>query len=75
MVNAATSESLKLFANRLRKALEDSRPDGLVVTGSFGATLAAKTDTITTLIKRSDEALYQAKGQGRNCVVYTVPMG
>ena len=35
-------------------------------TASFGLTMYKENDTITSLIKRADEALYQAKNSGRN---------
>jgi diguanylate cyclase (GGDEF)-like protein len=41
---------------------------GLGVTLSLGVTEARRGDTVDSLIQRADEALYQAKAEGRNCV-------
>lgn len=39
------------------------------ITCSFGFSTLRRDDTISTLVARVDEALYRAKGAGRNCVV------
>ena len=57
-------------AQRLRKDIEQHVFSIGRVTSSFGVTeFKPKTDTMATLIERADTALYQAKDQGRNCVV------
>ncbi|GLS24595.1 GGDEF domain-containing protein [Marinibactrum halimedae] len=42
----------------------------VTITASFGITDFQEEDTTTTVFARADNALYQAKDQGRNCVVY-----
>ena len=39
-------------------------------TASFGVTMSQKNDTIESILKRADEALYQAKDNGRNRIEY-----
>lgn len=39
-------------------------------TSSFGVTAYHQGDNVTSLLTRCDQALYQAKNQGRNCVAY-----
>ncbi|TFG62487.1 MAG: sensor domain-containing diguanylate cyclase [Spirochaetales bacterium] len=57
------------LAERLRKASEGYEEPGLPrFTGSFGVTQYIPGDTRESLIKRTDEALYRAKNEGRNRV-------
>ena len=56
-------------AEHLRQIVEQSRPEQLLVTMSFGVVqLDQKKDNIDDMIKRADEALYVAKEAGRNRV-------
>ncbi len=41
-------------------------------TASFGVTISKKGDTVDTLIKRADKALYEAKNSGRNKVLVNI---
>lgn len=57
------------LAQRLRKTLENFKLEvNLSVTASFGVTLSREDDTIVSLLKRADLALYRAKSNGRNRV-------
>lgn len=65
----------KTTAERIRKAIEETpfdipvEPDTITKTMSFGVATANPGDTVETLLKRADEALYEAKEGGRNQVV------
>ena len=64
-------------AQRLRKAIAGTRyttgkergGEGLSITVSIGASSFRKNDSVSTVIDRSDQALYQAKRTGKNRVV------
>jgi diguanylate cyclase len=64
-------------AQRLRKAIAGTRyttdkekgGKGLSITVSIGASSFSKKDSVSTVIDRSDQALYQAKRTGKNRVV------
>ena len=60
----ATLEQAAEVAERIRAAVELSRPGGLDVTASFGV---AATDG--DVVAAADRALYAAKRRGRNRVV------
>lgn len=58
-------------AERLRRIIQSSRiadRDDLHVTASFGVAQAEPGDGLETILKRADEALYEAKRGGRNLV-------
>lgn len=65
---------LQQVAERLRLAIAQSaiEPAGQV-TASFGITPVQPGDNLASLLERVDQALYQAKHQGRNCVVLVRP--
>lgn len=57
------------FAEKIRKAIEDHVFEKVgQVTCSFGITYYVDGDTESSILARSDKALYIAKDSGRNCV-------
>jgi diguanylate cyclase (GGDEF)-like protein len=59
-----------LVAERLRHTIEEVKPGGLKVTASFGVSAAAGSEVVyDRLFKVADQALYEAKAAGRNCVM------
>ena len=69
-------DSAAAMAERLRAATANSAPEEIGshgMTGSFGVTEAILGDTADRIIKRVDEALYQAKSLGRNRVEISRP--
>jgi len=62
----------RTIAERLRMGVELAQFDDvepqLAVTVSIGLTCIQAGDTVSTLISRADEALYDAKRDGRNCL-------
>ena len=53
----------------IRQAIEQARfSNGLRITVSLGVTAYDPADTMDDLIGRADDALYEAKAAGRNCV-------
>ncbi len=68
------SETAVVVGERLRSAIANAEfrhANGEVVTASIGVAVASISDTVESLLARADHALYQAKRQGRNCVVET----
>ena len=66
-------EGANELAERIRKVIEKSviefNGDKIKITVSIGVSVLAACDTrYEDLIARSDDALYEAKGAGRNCV-------
>lgn len=56
-------------AESMRAIIEDSKPEGLVVTASIGVAQLLDNENIDTLFDRADKAVYEAKETGRNKVV------
>lgn len=56
-------------AERIRSAIEHTDNPQRPITASVGVALSLDNDTPESLFRRADKAMYQAKGQGRNCVV------
>jgi diguanylate cyclase (GGDEF)-like protein len=63
-------------AERMRRALESERAgEGEPrLTASFGVTAFSPGDTLESLVRRADAALYAAKGSGRNRVELVAPV-
>ena len=63
----------QLLAERIRQAIEDMYVNydefNIKVTASAGISKYKQSDTMVSLVERCDNALYQAKEQGRNRVV------
>lgn len=58
------------FATHLKEEIQTHEfPDTLRLTASFGVTQLRDDDTDTLFLKRVDDALYQAKDEGRNRIV------
>ncbi len=72
LYNVASFEELKSISEKLRTLVEFSRLDlaatSLTVTISVGATLFLSTDTPESIVRRTDELMYQSKRAGRNQV-------
>lgn len=64
-------------AQRIRKAIESfefkDSSNTYHITMSFGISVYHSQDTMDSLVKRADEALYQAKKEGRNRVCQEIP--
>ncbi len=57
-------------ADEIRLSIAQGKIDNISVTSSFGVVqMRSEGENIKSLIKRADNALYQAKEIGRNCVV------
>ncbi|HHW01944.1 MAG TPA: diguanylate cyclase [Thermoanaerobacterales bacterium] len=59
-------EGAVAVAERIRKSIETYPFPHRKVTASQGIALAKKSDSIDTLLEKADQALYQAKRQGKN---------
>lgn len=62
-------EDAQAAGERFRQAVTALEPIGRQLTVSIGVGIASTIDAPMSLIDRADRALYQAKANGRNCVV------
>jgi len=63
-------------AEALRQVVESAPFDGIgTLTASFGVATVGDAETLTSVLKRADRALYLAKGGGRNRVAADVGSG
>ena len=61
------SEKAKIVAEKIQANLSEVTFDQVgKITASVGISESTNSDTLETLIKRTDEALYRAKDLGRN---------
>ena len=66
-----TADEARAAAERLRQALAQAAWPARPVTGSFGvATLAGGTLAAEEFVAQADQALYNSKAAGRNCVTH-----
>jgi len=56
-------------AEKIRKFIEESLPNGLTITASIGAAAFTEDDDFESLFDKADKAVYEAKETGRNKVV------
>lgn len=62
-------DNIKKLSEALRKSIEEYMFEDIgTITSSFGTAIANKDESVDKLVKRADDALYKAKGAGRNCV-------
>lgn len=70
VVTGEDEQELKYLAERLRRIVAERYiPEVGKVTASFGVALLQPQENLIQLFARADQALYQAKGLGRNQVV------
>lgn len=64
-------ENILIHAEKLRQKIESHKFQSIGnKTVSIGVTLSRSDDSIDSLVKRADEALYKAKNSGRNKIVF-----
>jgi diguanylate cyclase (GGDEF)-like protein len=69
-----TQTAAEIVAERLREAVEQLRPTGILVTISLGLSSGVGESVVyDPMFKAADDALYEAKRNGRNHVVLAAP--
>jgi len=73
LLPATNAENAVVLAECIRKTVEEHRcfceGEVLTVTLTAGVSVSGRDDTIGSIIRKADIALYQGKRLGRNCVV------
>ena len=73
LLNNTSLEGAKQLAERIRETVQDTpcicHGQNISITVSMGISLYQSEDTQTSLFERADNALYQAKENGRNQVI------
>lgn len=68
---ATNKEEVLRLAENLRREIENHQFETVgSKSASFGVTTYSDGDTMSSMLNRADRALYEAKGDGRNCVKY-----
>lgn len=70
-IKSAQKQLLRLMDRIGSSSLMDSRPE-VTLTMSAGLTDIRSGDTTETIYSRCDQALYEAKGQGRDCICINI---
>ncbi len=63
---------LEKVAEKIRQQIKELTFDGfpdIVITASMGITMSRFNDTVSSIVKRADDALYRAKHSGRDCII------
>ena len=69
LLPTANPEQAAKIAEKIRFTLDDYHSEEMLhITASFGVTSVREEDTLDEVINRADQALYNAKNAGRNCV-------
>ena len=69
IVPETNKESIERFAQNLRKKIEFHNFEHIShLTSSIGTTIYKKDESTESTVNRADNALYEAKNSGRNCV-------
>lgn len=59
-----------VVAERIRAAIASAQWKLRTVTVSIGVAVTSRADDNPSLVERADQAMYEAKRQGRNCVIH-----
>ncbi len=74
LLQSTSADGAKMFAKRICESIEDMHMDCdgniLTITVSIGVASYEGEDSVEEIIKKSDIALYQAKENGRNQVIF-----